>query len=97
MKLEFFNTCAELPDAEPDKLFGMEIECDKADGYRYFIRRDRYADTEISEWLLSSLRMASLGDMLKYHSKVMLEKAPENTQFLDDIISAIDKHLIFLS
>ena len=24
-------------------LFGMEIECDKADGYRYFIRRDRYA------------------------------------------------------
>lgn len=73
-------------------LFGIEIECDKADGYRYFIRRDRYADTEISEWLLSSLRMASLGDMLKYHSKVMLEKAPENTQFLDDIISAIDKH-----
>ena len=25
-------------------LFGIEIECDKADGYRYFIRRDRYAD-----------------------------------------------------
>ena len=60
-------------------LFGIEIECDKADGYRYFIRRDRYADTEISEWLLSSLRMASLGDMLKYHSKVMLEKSSENT------------------
>ena len=73
-------------------LFGIEIECDKADGYHYFIRRDRYADTEISEWLLSSLRMASLGDKLKYHNKVMLEKAPENTQYLDDIISAIDKH-----
>ena len=72
-------------------LFGIEIECDKADGYRYFIRRDRFADTEISDWLLSSLRMASLGDRLKYHSKVMLEKAPENTQLLDDIISAIDK------
>ena len=60
-------------------LFGIEIECDKTGGYRYFIRRDRYADSEVSEWLLSSLRMASLGDKLKYHDKVMLEKAPENT------------------
>lgn len=59
-------------------LFGIEIECDKANGFRYFIRRDRYADTEISEWLPSSLCMASLGDRLKYHRKVMLEKAPEN-------------------
>ena len=72
-------------------LFGIEIECDKAGGYRYFIRRDRYADSEVSEWLLSSLRMASLGDRLKYHDKVMLEKAPENTQYLDDIIQTIDK------
>ena len=45
-------------------LFGIEIECDKTDDYRYFIRRDRYADSEVSEWLLSSLRMASLGDRL---------------------------------
>lgn len=73
-------------------LFGIEIECDKAGGYRYFIHRDRYANTEVSEWLLSSLRMASLGDRLRYHDKVMLEKAPENTQYLDDIIQAIDKH-----
>lgn len=73
-------------------IFGIEIECDKSDGYRYFIRRDRYADTEISDWLLSSLRIASLGDMLKYHDKVVLEEAPQNTEYLDDILGAIDKH-----
>lgn len=72
-------------------IFGIKIECDKADGYRYFVRRHKYADTEISDWLLSSLRIASLGDMLKYHSKVVLEKAPQNTQYLDDIVGAIDK------
>lgn len=73
-------------------IFGLEIECDKSGGYRYFIRRDKYADTEITDWLLSSLRMASLGDMLKYHDKVMLEEAPRNTEYLDDIVAAIDKH-----
>lgn len=73
-------------------IFGIEIECDKSNGYRYFIRRDKYADTEISDWLLSSLRIASLGDMLKYHDKVVLEKAPRNTEYLDDILGAIDKH-----
>ena len=30
MKLEFFNTCAELPDAEPDKLFDRFYQGDKA-------------------------------------------------------------------
>lgn len=72
-------------------IFGLDIECDKADSYRYFIRRDKYADTEISGWLLSSLRIASLGDMLKYHDKVVLEDAPQNTGYLDDIVGAIDK------
>lgn len=73
-------------------LFGIEIECDKAAGYVYYIRRNPYADTEITEWLLSSLRIASIGDMLKYHDKVMLEKAPRNSEYIDDIVQAIDKH-----
>ena len=30
MKLEFFNTCAELPDAEPDNLFDRFFRGDKA-------------------------------------------------------------------
>lgn len=73
-------------------IFGLEIECDKSDDYRYFIRRDKYAETEITDWLLSSLRIASLGDMLKYHNKVMLEEAPRNSEYLDGIVAAIDKH-----
>lgn len=73
-------------------IFGLEIECDKSDDYRYFIRRDKYAETEITDWLLSSLRIASLDDMLKYHNKVMLEEAPRNSEYLDDIVAAIDKH-----
>lgn len=77
---------------EISRIFGLDIECDKSDGYRYFIRRDKYANTEVTDWLLSSLRIASLGDMLKYHDKVVLEEAPQNTEYIDDILGAIDKN-----
>lgn len=77
---------------EISSMFGIEIECDKSDDYRYFIRRDPYASSEITDWMLSALRIASLGDMLKYHNKVMLDDAPGNTEFLDEILNAIDKH-----
>ena len=71
---------------------GISVECDKSDGYRYYVKRDPVEDDEVTEWMLSSMRLSSLGDMLKYHSKVMLDRPPYNTEYLDDILSAIDKH-----
>lgn len=72
--------------------FGIMVECSgKADGYRYYIRKDPVECDEITEWLLSSLRLASLRDMLQYHNKVMLDSAPRNTEYLDDILTATDK------
>lgn len=79
---------------EIDSIFGIEIKCDKTNGYRYYIWRDKYGGTDVTEWMLSALRIASLGDMLKYHNKVMLEEAPMNSHYLDDILEAIDKRYI---
>ena len=74
--------------------FGISVECNKSDGYRYFVKRDPVEDDDVTEWMLSSMRLASLGDMLKYHNKVMLDTPPYNTEYLDDILSAIDKHYL---
>ncbi len=49
---------------------------------------------ETTEWMLSSMRLASLGDQLKYHNKVMLDTPPYNSEYLDDILGAIDKHYL---
>ena len=71
---------------------GFMVECgSKADGYRYYVKKDPVECDEITEWLLSSLRLASLHDMLQYHNKVMLEAPPRNSEYLDDILCAIDK------
>lgn len=74
--------------------FGISVECDKSDGYRYYVKRDPVDDDDVTEWMLSTLRLASLGDMLKYHNKVMLDTPPYNTEYLDDILAAIDKHYL---
>ena len=74
--------------------FGITVECDKSDGYRYYLKRDPIANDDVTEWMLSSLRLASLGDMLKFHNKVMLDTPPYNTEYLDDILSAIDKQYL---
>ena len=61
--------------------FGISVECDKSDGYRYYVKRDALEDDDVTEWMLSSLRLASLGDMLKYHNKVMLDTPPYNSEY----------------
>lgn len=74
--------------------FGITVECDKSDGYRYYLKRDPIANDDVTEWMLSSLRLASLGDMLKFHNKVMLDTPLYNTEYLDDILAAIDKQYL---
>ncbi len=74
--------------------FGITVECDKADGYRYYVTRDKVECDETTEWMLSSMRLASLGEQLKYHNKVMLDTPPYHSAYLDDILGAIDKHYL---
>ena len=74
--------------------FGITVECNKSDSYRYYLKRDSVDDDDVTEWMLSSMRLASLGEMLKYHNKVMLDTPPYNTEYLDDILAAIDKQYL---
>lgn len=59
---------------ETDSIFGIEIKRDKSNGYHYYIKREKYGETDVTEWMLSAPRIASLNDMLKYHNKVVLEE-----------------------
>lgn len=49
---------------------------------------------DVTEWMLSSMRLASLGNLLQYHNKVMLDKPPYHSEYLDDILGAIDKQYL---
>ena len=65
---------------EIEQMFGIKVECSgRSGGYRYYLKKDSVKCDDVTEWLLSSLRLASLGDMLQYHTKVMLDPAPRNS------------------
>lgn len=74
--------------------FGITVKCRNKDGYRYYVERDAITNDRVTEWMLSSMRLTSLADQLKYHNKVMLDAPPYNSGLLDDILRAIDKHYL---
>lgn len=74
--------------------FGITVKCRNKDGYRYYVEQDAITNDRVTEWMLSSMRLSSLADQLKYHNKVMLDAPPYNSGLLDDILRAIDKHYL---
>lgn len=75
-------------------LFGVSVLCNRHNGYRYYVKRDPVENNKVTEWMLSSVRLASLGDKLKNHNKVMLDTPPYNSEYLDDVLEAIDKQYL---
>ena len=43
----------------------------------------------MKDWLLTSFKLSMLGQRLQNRNVVMLEDAPQDTAFLDDVLDAI--------
>ena len=72
-------------------MFGVIIECDRKDGYRYYIyNKDVLNDNSIANWLFSTL---SVGNMLDENvgvqDRILLESIPSGNQDLRLIIKAM--------
>lgn len=72
-------------------MFGVIIECDRKDGYRYYIyNKDVLDDNSIANWLFSTL---SVGNMLDENvgvqARILLESIPSGNQDLRLVIKAM--------
>lgn len=72
-------------------MFGVIIECDRKDGYRYYIyNKDVLNDNSIANWLFSTL---SVGNMLDENvgvqDRILLESIPSGNQNLRLVIKAM--------
>lgn len=72
-------------------MFGVIIECDRKDGYRYYIyNKDVLNDNSIANWLFSTL---SVGNMLDENvgvqDRILLESIPSGNQDLRLVIKAM--------
>lgn len=73
------------------QLFDVEVMCDKANGYKYYIEgHDSLEQDYARKWLINSFNvsnMVSEGKSLK--NRIILEDIPQGTEFLQLVIEAM--------
>ena len=72
-------------------MFGIYIECDKENGYKYYIANPQELnDDAIERWMLSTLTVNTvLSDSASLRSRILLETVPAGEHHLQTIIEAI--------
>ena len=74
-------------------MFGVIIECDKKDGFRYYIYNSEVLEEDtIQNWMLSTLSVNSiLSESKGVSERILLEQIPSNGNNLNKIIDAMKR------
>ena len=74
-------------------MFGVIIECDKKDGFRYYIYNSEVLEEDtIQNWMLSTLSVNSiLFESKGVSERILLEQIPSNGNNLNKIIDAMKR------
>ena len=74
-------------------MFGIIIECDKKDGFRYFIYNAEVLEEDsIQNWMLSTLSVNSiLSESKGVHDRILLEQVPSDGDNLHKFIDAMKR------
>lgn len=74
-------------------MFGIIIDCDRKDGFRYFIDNEEVLEEEsIQNWMLSTLSVNSLlAESKGVHDRIVLESVPSDGENLHKFIDAMKR------
>ena len=74
-------------------MFGVIIECDKKDGFRYYIYNSEVLEEDsIQNWMLSTLSVNSvLSESKGVHDRILLERIPSDGDNLHKFIEAMKR------
>lgn len=72
-------------------MFGIIIDCDRRDGYRYYIyNREVLEEETVSNWMYSTLSVSNmLDENVALHDRILLESVPSGDTHLQEIIRAM--------
>ena len=76
-------------------MFGIDIECDKKDGFKYYISNSEVLDEDsIQNWMLSTMSVNGiLNDSKAVHDRILLETIPSSGEYLQKFIEAMKSNL----
>ena len=74
-------------------IFGIDIECDRKDGCRYYIDNDHVlSEDTVQNWMLSTLSVSNVvSESLALHNRILLESASSGGDYLPLVIEAMKK------
>ena len=76
-----------------EDIFGIIIDCDRRNGYRYFIANSRVLrEDSIQNWMLSTLSVNNLiSESMSLQNRILLESASSKDEYLPQVIEAMKK------
>ena len=80
-----------------EDIFGICIECDRSNGYKYYIgNAEVLSEESVQNWMLSTLSVNNIiSESLSLHHRILLESIPSADERLEKIITAMKKdHLL---
>lgn len=77
-----------------EQMFDINIECDKRNGYKYYIENSDEIEIEgVKSWLLNSFSINNLiNESQRIKDRILFEKIPSGQIHLTDIIEAMTKN-----
>jgi hypothetical protein len=77
-------------------IFGIIIECDRRDGYRYYIENSEVLrNNSVQNWMLSTLSVSNIiSESMSLQDRILLENVPSCGTFLQTVIKAMKESLM---
>jgi hypothetical protein len=74
-----------------EDIFGIYIDCDRRDGYRYYIGNEEVLrEDSVQNWMLSTLTVNNLvRESIKLQHRIVLENIPSDGECLETVIKAM--------
>ena len=74
-----------------EDIFGIYIDCDRKDGYRYYIGNGKVLrEDTVQNWMLSTLTVSNIiGESMNLQHRIALENIPSDGEYLELVIKAM--------
>lgn len=77
-----------------EDIFGIYIDCDRKDGYRYYIGNEEVLhENSVQNWMLSTLTVNNLiSESMSIQNRIVLENIPSEGEHLEQVIHAMKEN-----
>ena len=77
-----------------EDIFGIYIDCDRKDGYRYYIDNEEVLrENSVQNWMLSTLTVNNLiSESMTIQNRIVLENIPSEGEHLERVIHAMKEN-----